>query len=835
LVHLRGLTQLASLDLTGTHVTDHGLEHLGGLTRLRALTLDKTTVTGTGLVHLIALTQLRSLNLDGSKADAVAVRRFKKALPRVRIEPGILAWGWDRPAGDADARLTPTTQRILSALWGDTRLDFIKTPLRDVVKFVKDQHEIPIALDEPRLREARIEADVPITRTIKGFSLHSALRQILGKIGLTYAIREEALVLTTAEEGQRLAAQGMIGADEVSREFQKNGSLVWLLQDEIRLQFAATPLEDVLDFLRRQHGILIGVDWRALAAAGIQPDVRCTLHVKDMPLASALRKLLGEVGLTYLVEDESILVTAPTNDPSAKEGSDTYSAASATHQPTTIQNAPAADLRARLSSSPAVKRIVAALLEDTEFKFIETPFPGMVAKIRERHGIPIRVDERTFDDERIDWTNWPVTQMLKGSISLHSSLQLVLSDMDSTYVIRDDTLVITSQVEAQRLARQGVIHADDVKRELEQSPAFRRKKAKIVDHLEDLTQIEFKATPLYKLVDSIQERHGVVIVRDDRAICDVWDDEPRCTLSVKGVKLATALHKLVGDLGLRYVVEGEYILITVAKEHAPPAPSADTTAPSKLGGSDTLETKAIAEIERLGGRVPKNRWQPVVPVVQVLLRGTKVTDTWLEHLKPLTQLQFLHLPGTQITGDGLQHLKGLTQLRALMLSDTQVSDAGLEHLKPLIQLQSLDLRGTKVTDAGLKHLKGLTQLELLDLSYTEVTDAGLQHLRGLRQLEWLFLDDTKVTDAGLKHIKGMHRLQRLGLGGTRITNAGLADLKGLTQLVALYLNGTQVTDVGVEHLKGLTQLQTLDLSSTSVTDAGVNELKKVLPNVRITR
>ena len=42
LVHLKGLTNLQSLDLDSTKVTDAGLEHLKGLTKLQSLSLSDT-------------------------------------------------------------------------------------------------------------------------------------------------------------------------------------------------------------------------------------------------------------------------------------------------------------------------------------------------------------------------------------------------------------------------------------------------------------------------------------------------------------------------------------------------------------------------------------------------------------------------------------------------------------------------------------------------------------------------------------------------------------------------------------------------------------------------
>ncbi len=51
MVNLRGLLNLAMLDLRGTSVTDAGLEHIGGLVGLRTLNLAETAVTDAGLAH----------------------------------------------------------------------------------------------------------------------------------------------------------------------------------------------------------------------------------------------------------------------------------------------------------------------------------------------------------------------------------------------------------------------------------------------------------------------------------------------------------------------------------------------------------------------------------------------------------------------------------------------------------------------------------------------------------------------------------------------------------------------------------------------------------------
>ena len=73
----KGLTQLQSLDLAGTQVTDAGLEHLKGLTQLQSLDLGQTQVTDAGLEHLKGLTQLQSLNLGDTKVTDAGLEHSK--------------------------------------------------------------------------------------------------------------------------------------------------------------------------------------------------------------------------------------------------------------------------------------------------------------------------------------------------------------------------------------------------------------------------------------------------------------------------------------------------------------------------------------------------------------------------------------------------------------------------------------------------------------------------------------------------------------------------------------------------------------------------------------
>jgi hypothetical protein len=103
------------------------------------------------------------------------------------------------------------------------------------------------------------------------------------------------------------------------------------------------------------------------------------------------------------------------------------------------------------------------------------------------------------------------------------------------------------------------------------------------------------------------------------------------------------------------------------------------------------QERAIARIEKLGGKVEVDDTSPGKPVIRVDLHGTKATDDDLKQLKALTQLQKLNLGWTEVGDAGLEQLKGLTKLQRLVFDNTKVTDAGVKHLKGLIDLEYLNL------------------------------------------------------------------------------------------------------------------------------------------------
>ena len=118
---------------------------------------------------------------------------------------------------------------IKRALDETTQLEFVDTPLADVIEYLKDLHKqkhpgFEIVLDTKTLSDLGIAADTPISKSLKGISLRSALRLLLRDLGLAYVIRNEVLLITSPEEACYAKVYDV--ADLVSPKEGEKGSVL---------------------------------------------------------------------------------------------------------------------------------------------------------------------------------------------------------------------------------------------------------------------------------------------------------------------------------------------------------------------------------------------------------------------------------------------------------------------------------------------------------------------------------------------------------------------------------------------------------------------------------
>jgi len=91
---------------------------------------------------------------------------------------------------------------IEAALMQPSRVEFVETPLCQVVEFLKDMHGILIGLDRRSLDDVGIGADIPITIRRRHGDLATNLDAILDPLDLTWIVRHEALLITTKQTAE---------------------------------------------------------------------------------------------------------------------------------------------------------------------------------------------------------------------------------------------------------------------------------------------------------------------------------------------------------------------------------------------------------------------------------------------------------------------------------------------------------------------------------------------------------------------------------------------------------------------------------------------------------
>ena len=105
-----------------------------------------------------------------------------------------------QPKETVDTRPSQAEPKIKAALAQPTSIEFVETPLQDVVDYLKDVHKIEIQLDSVGLKDAEIDESASVTKNIKGVSLRSALRLLLDELGLKCVIHNDVLLITSPQK-----------------------------------------------------------------------------------------------------------------------------------------------------------------------------------------------------------------------------------------------------------------------------------------------------------------------------------------------------------------------------------------------------------------------------------------------------------------------------------------------------------------------------------------------------------------------------------------------------------------------------------------------------------
>ncbi|WP_425617514.1 hypothetical protein NA78x_001194 [Anatilimnocola sp. NA78] len=197
-----------------------------------------------------------------------------------------------------------------------TSLEFVDTPLQDVLDYVQEAHGVKINLATETMNgESRVDPEVPVTLNVRAISLRSGLHLLLDQHGLEVTVKPDGTLLLVPSTKE-------LKAKRVESEVQKavHAKLqLKLVKENGRLKFVQTPLKDVLTYLAEDFSLTIALDQRALEKAGISRDERVTCTTPDnQPLSRLLQFVLLPFDLHAIIQDESLLVVPRDIDAEAK-------------------------------------------------------------------------------------------------------------------------------------------------------------------------------------------------------------------------------------------------------------------------------------------------------------------------------------------------------------------------------------------------------------------------------------------------------------------------------------------------------------------------------------
>lgn len=90
---------------------------------------------------------------------------------------------------------------------------------------------------------------------------------------------------------------------------QKEKTILAALSTPVTINFKGSRFDDVIEYLQTLTGQPILVDPAAMKEAEITYETPVTLNAKGITVRTALRKVLAELGLSYIIKEESIQVT----------------------------------------------------------------------------------------------------------------------------------------------------------------------------------------------------------------------------------------------------------------------------------------------------------------------------------------------------------------------------------------------------------------------------------------------------------------------------------------------------------------------------------------------
>lgn len=111
-------------------------------------------------------------------------------------------------------------------------------------------------------------------------------------------------------------------------------------------------------------------------------------------------------------------------------------------------------------SAERIERALESTISGT-WDFTDTPLSEVINQIRDDHGIEIQFDTKSLEDGGIDAATTTLTRNVAG-LSLSDALDLLLSQHELSYVVKNSVLLITTKSAAEEIVDPRVYNVGDL-------------------------------------------------------------------------------------------------------------------------------------------------------------------------------------------------------------------------------------------------------------------------------------------------------------------------------------------------------------------------------------
>jgi hypothetical protein len=206
-----------------------------------------------------------------------------------------LAFGQSQISPDKQANLTDQ-EKIKRILDDIKKKDREKPPAPDPKKLVADQAASRIAQTNNRLASLQ-QLQTQRERSFNG---------VLGSVDQSAVVSDKDI---TYPKDWKERTKGRTSS--LTLMTAKEESIFRSLNSSMTVRLKNAPFNGVIDYLQTKTGLNFVIDPAALKEADVSSESPVSIDVKDVSVRTILHKVLGDVGLTYVIRNEAIMVVTP--------------------------------------------------------------------------------------------------------------------------------------------------------------------------------------------------------------------------------------------------------------------------------------------------------------------------------------------------------------------------------------------------------------------------------------------------------------------------------------------------------------------------------------------